>query len=66
MALRFGIPTIYQYREFAAVGGLLRYGESFTESYRLLGLYTGRIYLKVRRSLTFRFSRRGNHESILA
>jgi len=43
MALRFGIPTIYQYREFAAAGGLLSYGESFTESYRLLGLYTGRI-----------------------
>ena len=43
MALRFGVPTIYQYREFAAAGGLLSYGESFTESYRLLGVYTGRI-----------------------
>jgi putative tryptophan/tyrosine transport system substrate-binding protein len=43
MALRFGIPAIYQYREFAAAGGLLSYGESFTDSYRLLGIYTGRI-----------------------
>jgi putative ABC transport system substrate-binding protein len=43
MALQFGVPAIYQYREFAAAGGLLSYGESFTESYRLLGIYTGRI-----------------------
>jgi len=43
LALRSGVPAIYQYREFAAAGGLLSYGESFTESYRLLGVYTGRI-----------------------
>ena len=37
------MPTIYQYREFAAAGGLLSYASSFTDPYRLSGVYTGRI-----------------------
>src|SRR5215831_6643619 len=43
LALRYRIPTIYQWREFVAVGGLLSYGGSFADSYRLAGVYTGRI-----------------------
>jgi putative ABC transport system substrate-binding protein len=43
LALRHGIPAIYQYREFAAAGGLMSYGASFTDSLRLVGIYTGRI-----------------------
>jgi putative tryptophan/tyrosine transport system substrate-binding protein len=43
LGLRNGIPTIYQWREFAAAGGLMSYGVSLTESYRLAGNYTGRI-----------------------
>jgi ABC-type uncharacterized transport system substrate-binding protein len=43
LSLQNGIPAIYQYREFATAGGLLSYGESFTESYRLLGVYAGRL-----------------------
>jgi len=43
LALRGMVPAIFQYREFASAGGLMSYGESFTEPYRQLGVYTGRI-----------------------
>jgi putative tryptophan/tyrosine transport system substrate-binding protein len=43
LALRHGLPTIYQYRDFTAAGGLMSYGGSLSDAYRLVGLYTGRI-----------------------
>lgn len=43
LAIRHGVPTIYQYRAFAAAGGLMSYGGSFTEPFRQTGVYTGRI-----------------------
>jgi putative tryptophan/tyrosine transport system substrate-binding protein len=43
LAVRHAVPTIYQYREFAAAGGLMSYGGSFTDDWRLAGVYTGRI-----------------------
>jgi putative ABC transport system substrate-binding protein len=43
LGLRYRIPTIYQWREFVAAGGLMSYGGSFADSYRLAGVYTGRI-----------------------
>jgi ABC-type uncharacterized transport system substrate-binding protein len=43
LALRHGVPAIYQYRDFAAAGGVMSYGGSPTEPYRLVGLYTGRV-----------------------
>ena len=43
LALRHAIPTIYQYRAFAAAGGLASYGTDETEYYYLVGLYAGRI-----------------------
>ena len=43
LTVRHAVPAIYQYREFAAAGGLMSYGGSLTDSYRLVGVYTGRI-----------------------
>ena len=43
LAIRQGIPAIYQYRDFAAAGGLLSYGGSYMEPLRLVGAYVGRV-----------------------
>jgi putative ABC transport system substrate-binding protein len=43
LALRHVVPAIYQYHKFAAAGGVMSYGGSITEAYRLVGVYTGRI-----------------------
>jgi putative ABC transport system substrate-binding protein len=43
LTLRHSVPAITQFREFAAVGGLMSYGGNFTEGARLAGVYTGRI-----------------------
>jgi putative ABC transport system substrate-binding protein len=43
LALRHAVPTIFQFREFAAAGGLMSYGTSNAEMYRLVGMYVARI-----------------------
>ena len=43
LALRHAVPAIYQYRAFAAAGGLISYGGNITDLYRQVGVYTGRI-----------------------
>jgi putative ABC transport system substrate-binding protein len=43
LALHSAIPAIYQYRPFATAGGLISYGSSLSETYRVAGTYTGRI-----------------------
>jgi ABC-type uncharacterized transport system substrate-binding protein len=43
LAIRHAVPAIYQYREFAAAGGLMSYGGSLTDMYRQVGVQTGRI-----------------------
>jgi len=40
---RHAVPAIYQFREFVLAGGLLSYGSTVTDTYRPLGVYTGRI-----------------------
>ena len=41
--VRHSLPAIFQTREFAADGGLVSYGGSLLDGYRIAGTYTGRI-----------------------
>jgi putative ABC transport system substrate-binding protein len=43
LALRHAVPVISNGREFAAAGGLMSYGASIPNTYRLAGVYTGRV-----------------------
>ena len=43
LTARYAVPAIYVYREFAAAGGLMSYGTDLADSYRLAGVYTGKI-----------------------
>ncbi len=43
MSMRHAVPAIYEFREFAAAGGLMSYGTSIVDVYRQVGVYVGRI-----------------------
>jgi len=43
LASRYALPTVFQFREFAASGGLMSYGADFADACRQVGLYAGRI-----------------------
>jgi putative ABC transport system substrate-binding protein len=43
LALRYAMPTMYPFREYAMAGGLISYGNSFADAHRQVGVYTGRI-----------------------
>ena len=43
LTARYAMPAISKGREFAAAGGLLSYGADNLDTYRLAGVYTGRV-----------------------
>jgi putative ABC transport system substrate-binding protein len=43
LSMRHSLPTVYQYHQFIEAGGLISYGGSITDTYRLAGGYVGRI-----------------------
>jgi putative ABC transport system substrate-binding protein len=42
LTVQYALPTISN-RDFATAGGLIGYGVSLTDAYRLAGVYTGRV-----------------------
>ena len=43
LQLQHRLPTAYQFREYAAEGGMLSYGPNGADAYRQVALYVGRI-----------------------
>ena len=43
LAARYTLPAVYEQREYTAAGGLMSYGTNIADSYRLMGLYAGKI-----------------------
>jgi putative ABC transport system substrate-binding protein len=43
LAARHAVPVMHYLHEYVAAGGLMSYGTSYSESYRQVGVYTGRI-----------------------
>ena len=43
LTVHHAVPAVFETREFVVAGGLMSYGGSITEAYRLTGNYTGRV-----------------------
>jgi putative ABC transport system substrate-binding protein len=46
LAVRDAVPAIFEHVRFVAAGGLMSYGGSLPEAYRLTGVYVGRVIKK--------------------
>jgi len=43
LAARHAVPAIFEWRDFAAAGGLMSYGTRLADAYRQVGVYAGQI-----------------------
>jgi ABC-type uncharacterized transport system substrate-binding protein len=43
LAAQHALPAIYEWREFAAAGGLVSYGTIISDAYHQAGVYAGRV-----------------------
>ena len=43
LSAQYAMPAIFHAREIAESGGLMSYGTNFSEGYRQVGIYAGRI-----------------------
>jgi len=48
LCIRYSLPAIYPWREYAEAGGLISYGASIREAYRQSGIYVGQILKSAR------------------
>ena len=62
LAAQFKLPTMYQFRDYVAAGGLMSYGVSISDGYRQVGVYTGQVLkgakpadLPIQQSVRFEF-----------
>ena len=39
---QYNLPTMYPWREYVTAGGMVSYGPSLFEAYRLVGVYRGK------------------------
>jgi putative ABC transport system substrate-binding protein len=43
LTARHAVPAIFEWRDFAAAGGLMSYGTSLADAYHQVGVYAGQI-----------------------
>jgi putative tryptophan/tyrosine transport system substrate-binding protein len=43
LSARHALPAIFEWRDFAAAGGLMSYGTNLADAYRQIGAYVGQI-----------------------
>ena len=43
LTVRHALPAVFEFRKFTAAGGLMSYGSSETENYRMIGAYAGKL-----------------------
>ena len=43
LATRYAVPAVYAWREYVVAGGLISYGSSLSDAWRMVGVYVGKI-----------------------